>query len=49
MLVIWSMLMVLLNDLIEELVEALVRVMRTSVETDSGVKILDTRENTNLE
>ena len=40
---------VLLNDLIEEFVELGVSVMRSSVETDSGVKVLDSREDAGLE
>ena len=41
-----SVLMVLFNDLIEELVEALVRVVRTGIASDSRVKVLNSREDT---
>jgi hypothetical protein len=46
---IWGMSVIVLDDLIEKLVEAFVRVVRPSINTDSGILILDTRENADLE
>ena len=41
--------MVLFNDLIEELVEAFVRVVRTSIATYSRAKVLNSRKDASLE
>jgi hypothetical protein len=46
---IWAVAVIVLDDLIEELVESLVRVVGSSVNTDSGVLILDTRKDAGLE
>lgn len=43
------MLVIVLNDLVEELVELGVSIMRSSIDTDSGVEVLDAGENAGLE
>jgi len=48
MLSFWSMLMVVSNALIEELVEGGVSVVRTSIDSNTRVLILDTGENAGL-
>ena len=48
-LVLWSVLMVVHDDLIEKLVESGVGVLGTSVEADTGVEVLNTREAHHLE
>ena len=45
----WSVSVVVLDDLVEELVELGVSIMRSGVNTDSGVEVLDTGENACLE
>lgn len=48
-LVLWPVLVVVLDNLIEELVEALVRVVGTCVEADTGLWVLDSGEAHELE
>ena len=43
------MLMIVLDDLVKELVELVVRALRSSIDTDSRVKVLAAREDASLE
>jgi len=45
----WSVTVVLLNNFVEKFVELGIRVVRTSVEADSGIKVCDSREAASLE
>jgi len=48
-LIVESVTVVLLDNLVEELVEALVGIMGTSIKADTRVQVLDTREDASFE
>ena len=45
----WSMTVIVFDDLVEELGELSVGIVRSGIKSDSGVEVLDTREDAGLE